>query len=126
MEGFLSPISRAERPCNSNPSNMSDQLSISKTLLSKHFGSHIFRAAAIGGSELIGSKALFTESEVGYFQIAIHIDHNVLWFDIAVDDILTVQILYSLQYLNEAISGIVFCHFTNSTKVVEQLSTCTI
>lgn len=62
-------------------------------LLSEHLRRHVLRTAAVGRGQVVGPDSCFAETEICDFEVSVHIDHDVLWLDVAVDDVLPVEIL---------------------------------
>lgn len=50
-----------------------------------------------------------TQTEIDYLGIAIVVQQNILWLQVAVYDSDTVQILDSFDYLTEYFAGLILC-----------------
>jgi hypothetical protein len=64
-------------------------------LLGQHLWSHILGTAAVRSGELVRPKSGLAESEVSYFEVSVHIYHDVFRFYVSVYDVLAVQVLDS-------------------------------
>ena len=110
MEDYLWLTSREERQDSSSPLRRNAQIYVKDELLGQHFRRHVFWTAAVRGGEIIRSESCLAESEIRDLEVAVHIDHDVLRLDVAVDDILAVQVLQAEENLNEAVPGLIFGH----------------
>ena len=126
MEDFLSPVHKEALPNSNNQLSMNDPIWIDEKVLAEHFRRHVLRTTAVSSSKLICPQSLFTKTKISNFEVSVHINHDILRFDIPVDNMLIVKILYPKQNLNKAISGLILSHSLHFSQVIEKLSTRTI
>jgi len=74
---------------------MNVQLFIKKNLLAKHFGCHVLRTATVSCCEFINPQSFFAETEISDFKISMHVNHDIFWFNVSIDDVLVVKVLDS-------------------------------
>lgn len=94
--------------------------------LAKHLRSHILRTSTVSRGKLVCSKSFFAESEISYFKISIHVNHDIFRFDVSIDDVLVMKILNTCKNFNKTVSSLIFCHFFDLSEVKEQLTSWTI
>ena len=126
MEDFLSPVHKEVLPNSNSQLNMNDLIWIDEKVLAEHFRCHVLRTTAISSSKLICPQSLFTKTKISNFEVSVHINHDILRFDVPVDNMLVVKILYPKQDLNKAISSLILSHSLHFSQVIEKLSTRTI
>lgn len=81
------------------------------------------RSAAEGlvdGIEVVG---LFGEAEVSDQSVAIFIEHNILWFEVAIDDVVLVECLNAQQYLSRVVLHLLFRELLALLQQSRQIST---
>lgn len=94
--------------------------------LVKHLRSHVFGAAAVRVCTGLVPRLLLRQAEISNLEVAVVVDYDVFWLDIAVDDLLVVKIPEPDEDLNETITRIVFGHPLDLAQVVEELSSWTV
>lgn len=62
------------------------------------------------------------ESEINHFEIAIVSDHDVLWLEVAIDDILPMQVLKDADYLRSVELGLLQVEVLHSSVVGEKVA----
>ena len=121
-EDFQSPIHREERQGSSSQLSMNDLIWIDIWILAEHFGSHVFWTATVCSCQLISLESFLAEAEIGYFQVAVHVDHYVFWFYVSVYDVLFVKVLDSQKNLDKAVTSLIFCHSLHFSQVKEKFT----
>lgn len=95
---------------------------LKNSLLCKHLRCHILWTPTVSMRHLVLSYSHLTQPKISYFQVAIHIDHNIFRFDVAINDILWMQILNPKENLDKTVSSIVFIHFAHLPQIKKELS----
>ena len=126
MEDFQSPTRKEEHRDSSSQLSMNGLIWIDRLILAEHFGSHILWTAAVCSCQFVSLESFLAEPEISYFQVAVHVNHNVLWFYVSVNDVLFVEVLDSQKNLDKAVTSLIFCHSLYLSQVEEELTSWTI
>ena len=126
MEDFPSPTRKEERRDSNSQLSTNGLIWIDRLILAEHFGSHILWTAAVCSCQFVSLESFLAEPEISYFQVAVHVNHNVLWFYVSVNDVLFVEVLDSQKNLDKAVTSLIFCHSLYLSQVEEELTSWTI
>ncbi len=58
--------------------------------------------------------------------MAFDVDHDILWFEISVDDVMIMDLLQSEQNLSDVKSGFFLIHFSELFNQVEEFPACVV
>ena len=83
---------------------------------------HVLHGAAEGEAQLL-VRALLDAAEVGELDVALPVQHYVLWLQVSVDDPGLVEVLYGEEDLGQVENGSVFHQHPLLLQLHEELST---
>ena len=87
-----------------------------------HFGGHVLGGPAERVGDFAGVEAGLAESEVSDLDVAVVVDEEVLGLEVAVDDVLLVEVHQTIEDFDEVEASVVLAHPLDGFKVVEELS----
>ena len=77
-----------------------------RELPENHLRGHVLSAAAERVGQRVARHVLFRKPEIGDLDVPVHIDQQVLWLQVPVDDALLVQVLEAVQDFQEVEFGL--------------------
>lgn len=92
-------------------------------LSNKHFWAHVLQTTAEGISFFFG---FLGQPKVSYLQMPFDVHHYIFRFQIPVDDILRVEVLYCKEYFDEILPGRFLIESDDFSLKVKKLSSGTV
>ena len=87
-----------------------------------HFGGHVLCGPAERVGDFAGVEAGLAESEVSNLYVAVVVDEKVLGLEVAVDDVLLVEVHQTIEDFDEVEASVVLAHPFDCFQIVEELS----